>query len=264
MYCDLAGGGAGGAILIDHGATCNIDAATFLSNDAANGRGGAIYNVGTLTVKLANFTSNYAGSVGGAICIGIQWGGATSGIAIISYSEFTSNSATNEQNSPAGIFDWGGGAIWIEKNGQATISYANFTSNWLNSHLGRGGAIYNNCGTLTVKFANFTSNSASIGGGAICIAEVGHAAISHADFTNNSGGSEGAGGGAIFIDDIGSAAISYASFTLNSAIGGSGGAIHHAGTLLNVSAGTVFTKNSATTEGGAIFVSGPAEIHMPE
>jgi hypothetical protein len=107
--------------------------------------GGAILNLGTLTVSGCTFTSNSAFEGSGL---------DNFGRATVSGSTFTSNSGGN------------GGGLANESGGTLTVSGCTFTSNSAIGHhtVAGGGGIFND-GTLTVSGSTFTSNSAGDGGG---------------------------------------------------------------------------------------------------
>jgi predicted outer membrane repeat protein len=161
-----------------------------------DGDGGAILNLGTLTVSGCTFTSNSAAD-GGGIC--------NEGRATVSGSTFTSNSVA-----------FGGG---IYNFGTATVSGSTFTSN---SDIFNGGGIFNE-GTATVSGSTFTSNSADSDGGGIC--NEGTATVSGSTFTSNFAISSGGG-----IYNAGTVTVSGSTFTSNSA-DGDGGGIFNVGTL---------------------------------
>ena len=114
-----------------------------------DGYGGAILNLGTLTVSGSSFTSNSARVDGGGLF--------NDGTLTVSGSSFTSNSA-----------DFGGGLF----NGPfnlgvtATVSGCSFTSN---SAGRRGGGMENSNATATVSNSTFTSNTAAAANLGDCI-----------------------------------------------------------------------------------------------
>lgn len=154
------GGGNG----VDGGAVdvTNVDAAlhvyggTFSDNsadyyDTDGGYGGAIYNLGTLTVDGATFTGN-----------GANWGGAID-------SDNSGSSATLDDDTFTGNEANEGGAIYnLDNNMQ--IGEGSFRSNSATGEDGEGGAIYNDDVvdvTVTGGDTLFMMNSASYEGGAI-------------------------------------------------------------------------------------------------
>ena len=135
--------GSGGGILIDAGATLNLDEVVVTDNQATAdsmgnfGSGGGIENLGTLTVKESSFINNVAslssvspGSEGGAI--------DSSGPALtVANSTFANNQA---DGSPTDDGSGNGGAI--NTNGStANITNSTFHDNIAVGRLVNGGAI---------------------------------------------------------------------------------------------------------------------------
>lgn len=121
--------------------------------NTATGKGGAIYNAGTLTVTGGEFESNLATEYGGAIY-------ALGGTVEVTGTEFTNNEAKA----------WGG-AI---HNDNACIQIGADTVFTGNKAAINGGAISNNGGNastdtpyLSVVGSTFTGNTAAAGGGAL-------------------------------------------------------------------------------------------------
>ena len=176
---------------IDGGLECRP--ADFDSDwDGFDESGGAICNLGDLTIHGSSFSGNSA-RVGGAID---SWGEAS-----ISESSFSGNSAENS-----------GGAIRSE--GEASISYSSFSGNSADNN---GGAITNSrTGSLSVSESSFSGNSADYGG---AIINTGAVSISGSSFSGNSADELGGAIGTLG----GSATIRNTTITGNSA--GTGGGI---------------------------------------
>lgn len=184
----------------------------------------------------------------------------------------------NKAEAPA----WGGGALYIKlvkpsdavnsatpsANQTVTIdTNAVFTGNEANS---LGGAIALEYGQLTIaEGARFENNKADTGG-AIAMWHDGDTNgetsgsqlnISKADFSGNEASLYG---GALFLADTagGEVTITDSTFTGNKAEGtnGWGGAIYNAGTL--TVDGTRFENNTASAQGGAIYVHPKAELDV--
>lgn len=263
----------GGAIYNKKGGEVNIgidsNLRVFFSTNTAKGSGGAIYNEndGEVNIgKSSKFIDNSTESRGGAIYndgymsvdenaefLGNKtkyYGGAicNSGELIIElYTSFNSNKCTDTRNGR-------GGAIY-NNNGSVTLGKSVMFNE--NSAV-EGGAIYNtNAGTLNLgDQVKFYSNTSSNGGGAIYnhssstdISVIG----SNAAFNNNKA-SENNSGGAIYNYDCKMKIGTNAVFDGNTA--GEGGAIKHADrdniSTMEINAGARFTNNAAKSRGGAI------------
>jgi len=226
-------------------------------------KGGAIYNMGTLTVTLSDLVYNtaqtgYGGSQGGAIY--------NSGTLTVTTCSFTLNKAdsggaiynTGTLTVTGGLFTVNmaecGAAIFNDK-GTLTVTGSRFDHN-------TGTNIIDNRGTLNVQSCEFRANSEpsygklSIYNGAIY--NEGTATVTDSIFTNNKAQDDTASGGAI--GNCGVMKLTGCTFTGNSA-DNYGGAIYNLqwswesgnfpGTL-NVK-GCTFTGNTATWGGGAIY-----------
>jgi len=224
--------------------------------------GGAIGNVGVLTVKDCTFKDNTATSDGGAI--------SNDGVLTVNKSTFTGNTATGANgdggaiyNQPMGftligstftgnsanyeggaVYNDGGalnqpvkisgntftgnkafygGAIYNDYDAIMTVTDSNFKDN---THGGVGGAIFNNGITLNVKGSNFTGNQANYGAGAIYNSDFSALTVTSSNFTGNTAGG---GGGAIM--NNGNLTLSSSTLTSNTITGsnGEGGAIFNVG-----------------------------------
>lgn len=169
----------GGAIFNDGGAFRAVRS-VFLDNSAWHGEGGAIYNLGILTLDDTTFEINFS-NYGGAIFNGsmldipvvlqdvifdrnfaIESGGAIyNGSAetdfFINRSQFKSNSS----------YEFHGGAIYME-TGELEIRNSEFHTNRSGSTIhptGDGGAIYSPSGDVTLIKTNFIADRAyGVGG----------------------------------------------------------------------------------------------------
>jgi predicted outer membrane repeat protein len=139
--------------------------------------GGAIRNLGTLTIQNCTLTENDAQSSGGD-------GGAivSTGSLTVTDSTFTVNQANGGGR---------GGAIY--STGTLTITNTTFANN--NSSDG-GGAINMVGGTLTLTNGTFSQNETSGGGGGINMVSAGASTVTNSTFSQNSsaGGSILSGG----------------------------------------------------------------------
>ena len=165
------------------GTTASISDLRFTNGNAtgtgANGDGGAIRNMGTLTVTDSFFAFNSAQRNGGAI--------ASTNILNVSNTTLLLGIAGND-----------GGAI--DAIGTTTVTNSTMT---LNTAVSRGGGIYND-GTLTVTNSTLTGNLAGEHGGGLrngrgMVTVVNSTiALNRAD---NDGNSTGVGGGIATFDD---------------------------------------------------------------
>jgi hypothetical protein len=229
-----------GAIL-NNGACSLTITNSILSNNSAGsqgqGDGGAIYNVGTLTVNGCTLTGNYAPSGGGAI--------ENLGTLTVSSSFITNNSAS--------IFGGGGGGI--DNTGTATLTATTLSGN----SAGFGGGIENLSGTLTLNGCTLYGNSGGSYGGGIWVASGTTINLSGCTLADNSAYE----GGAIFISYattvtisgtvIGPATVGGILLPGNSASQGGGGIYFEGGTL--------YVKNSSTITGNSAPAGSGADVY---
>lgn len=187
-----------------------------------------------------------------------------------------SRKLTISGNSASRIFSTvGDGILTIENLGLTAGNGAGA------ANTGRGGAVYNNGGTLTLRDVILFSN-AGLNGGALNTASSGTTFIFDSEFVNNSGstavGSGGAlqnfsgsithvygttfrgnssssstGGGAI--QSAGRLTVTNSTFNGNRAIGGSGGAIAYSSTAGLTMTNTTITNNTADNQVGGLHKS---------
>jgi predicted outer membrane repeat protein len=171
----------GGAIYNDGGGF-RAERSVFLDNHAWHGEGGAIYNLGVLTLDETTFEINSSG-FGGAI----YQGGTLGTIAVIENVTFDRNfandnggaiyNATAEANflitgstfNDNHSYEFHGGAIYMEA-GNLDISNSDFLQNTSGSNAyptGDGGAIYSPEGNVSLITSNFIANRAYGTGGLI-------------------------------------------------------------------------------------------------
>ena len=244
--------GVGQIFFIVGGVTVELENLILENGKATDG--GAIGNVGGLTVKDCSFTDNTATSDGGAI--------SNDGILTVNNSTFTSNTATSD-----------GGAIY-----NLPMSFNVTGSTFTNNSANEGGAIYNTGGALNypvkISSSTFTTNSAKEVGGAIYNIDGSSLTVTDSKFTSNTAQYGGA------IDNDGTLNVIGNTFTGNTATAGidkGGAAIYNDGKLIvsysifignkadnigtidNDMGGTCtvissdFSGNTATNGGGAIF-----------
>lgn len=235
--------------------TLTIINSSFINNKASNDEGGAIYSKGNLEIKNSYFEGNTARVDGGAIY--------AERFVDISSTVFKSNKATG-----AIVHKCFGGAICAKKD--LFVEYCNFTDNFADNY---GGAIY---GYMTVLIDNsrFSKNSAKEGGaiykkgsesmvvdGSMFIdnkatSSKGGAiysnkwiSIGNSSFISNSASSDG---GAIYSDYV---QFEMASSFVNNSANGHGGAIYTSKIGIT-SKGLYFNSNRATSDfGGALYIN---------
>ena len=263
----------GGAILVDTGATLNVNFDDFTSNSAVLrtkvGNGGAIADVGTLTVSFCDFTSNSAATSGGAI-FASGGGVLNNGTLTVDGSAFEGNSSPyggaiattvptdlgldgfgdtsgNTASVNGGAIDVVGGSESQGLNGTLDISGCTFgSSTSFNSATGGSGeAIWTNA-TLYLETSSFTGNTASAAGGAIEDAANSSTApltINETTFTSNStSATSGGSGGAVDGSFNGNVAIQItnSTFYYNSAFANGGGV----NLVVNANQLTTFTNDT--------------------
>ena len=252
--------GSGGAIFND-GGTANVNNATFTANEA-NRAGGAIEIAGGdlfLTDILAD--GNIAGPDGSAAPGN---GGAlhvTAGdLVVVADSTITNNFAALE-----------GGGLWNQVSTRLIVNDTTFENNIANGDgsffdddpdgtAGRGGAIFNNGGSLIVNASIFNDNAANGTGGrggAIFSVDGRVLVQDGSEFSDNE--SLTAGGAIALIDgeffDTGSTFTSNSTGVSDPAVTGNGGAFHIAGTGISAFTGTQFVQNGVSSQGGAVWNS---------
>jgi hypothetical protein len=157
---------------IDNGGTLDIAGSRFIGNAADFGGGGAIANVGVLTIENSEFAGN-VGFTAGAV---LNQGSLTA-----TNTMFANNRATGPGGG--GILGLGGGTIVIRHcdflnneggafggalfvSGNVTIDGGTFSGN----HAGQGGAIYTSADPLTIHGSVIITNKAEVDGGGIFVA----------------------------------------------------------------------------------------------
>lgn len=176
----------GGAIFNHDDSTTAINGTSFLNNTAGRG-GGAIYSGTSGTMPLIHnnaFTSNSANTSGGAIYLTVsgfenldenetlqdnlirdnfaKMGGGlyidsrNNGDIRITRTTFMENRATGADSL--------GGALFHKGTGAPRVNNSTF---YRNRAVGKGGAIYNESGTLNLSHLTFADNESEIAGGAI-------------------------------------------------------------------------------------------------
>lgn len=224
----------------------------------ASAYGGAIYNTATLNIFGGTYSGNYATATGiSSQTYTVANGGAiyNSGTAVVSGATFIGNSITS------GATYSGGGAIYA--CGNMSIYKSQFTNNTAsdsNMYSG-GGAIYDTGATLTLYNNVFTDNGlksdgsilTSTGGALDIVLSTtniyGSTFVGNKSLTN--------GGAAVFASS--NANIYSSIFTNNATTGasGGGGAVYKSGTSALKIYDSIFSGNSSSWLGGAIYNAGP-------
>jgi predicted outer membrane repeat protein len=250
-------GGNGGAVLVDKGASLNVDYDQFNSNQVAAGgsNGGAIENDGGLGVSACTFSFNTAaGGNGGAIENTSQLT-VTASQDLSQPSTFTNNKA---------VF---GGAIdsFGDGQGRVMVNNSNFDNNQASQS---GGAIWtNDSATLNNDtFGEGGTNTAVKNGGAVLAtngvngANPNQLKVNSCTFASNQATGATASGGAIYTDQI-SMDVEQSTFTSNTALNANGGAIeadltNPQGLAVNLNLTLnldTFKGNQCANEGGAVY-----------
>ena len=224
----LDGQGKNDILSIESGANASVSGLTLAHGSASSG--GAITNVGTLTIANATLSSNLASTSGGGI--------NNSGTLTLINSTISSNSASG----------LGGG---ISNSGAVTLIDSTISSN---SASGSGGGI-SNSGTMTVIGCTISGDSASAPGGGVF--NSGTMTLSGSTVSSNTtSGYDGFGGG---IDNTKS--LSLISCTVVGNTANSGGGIENYGAM--VLTGSTIAGNTARGfgTGGGIDNIGTATVN---
>ena len=250
-----ANGAYGGAIGVQN-ASVILSNVEMSGNSADSGnqvQGGAYYqSKGSLTADTLKVSSNTVDTTSHVMGAGMAlWGVGGS----INHAEFSSNTATTAQSALGGGLYMRGSRWGGESDLQFSISNTSFTGNELASTAdgAYGGGLY-------VK--GDASNGTADGNGKISLELTG------VTFDGNKvNGATESQGGALYIlgaDDPANATVTVSNsvFSNNKAEGtnGWGGAIYNAGTLSVDS--TRFENNTASAQGGAIYVYPKAELDV--
>ena len=215
------------------GANVILDGMTL--TDGNDDRGGAILNLGALTVNDSTLSGNIASSYGGAIAN--LYGGMLS----VSNDDFTDNSATNSV----------GGGIASLLGSSLAVANSTFSGNKARV----GGGIDTENGTATISGSTITGNSASDQGGGVSNYQ-GMLAITNSTISNNTAQDQAGG-----IDNTaGTLIVTDSTIFANSSTSSVGGGIASvSNSALTVSNSTLF-GNSARIGGGIDTEGGTASI----
>ncbi len=194
--------------------------------EGPNGSGGAIGNIGNLTIANSTFNENTATLGGGAIVNALE------GTSTISNTAFSLNSATGN-----------GGAI---HNGAGLVSIS--SSMFYLNHSTQGGAVYNK-DEMSITQTNFMENTASRGGGIYCD-PTGVLTVTTSSIVNNSSINDGGG----IYNFGGATTLTRVTISDNFSANFGGGGVANTGSL-NVADSTI-SNNSTTGYGGGGIVNG--------
>ncbi|MGN1063572.1 MAG: autotransporter domain-containing protein, partial [Alphaproteobacteria bacterium] len=268
---------------VTNGATVNLGKATFNGNQATN-RGGAIANLNndeaakvtsyfnTVNIAAGSTFKNNEAATGGAIY--------NVGDMTITGSTFDGNKSTGASGNGGAIYNYNGENL--ARGGDITITDSIFTNNTSNYF---GGAIFNG-GAMTITGSTFTDNSAKYAGALSSgtastrtkienttfsnntAEEIGALALFGAEgnlknvtFTNNHATSaeEGAdGAGALFLGAVSKTVLDTTTFEGNTSATKGGAISTRTADLANNSAArldilnSTFKNNTAATNGGAL------------
>ncbi len=221
----FAGGGAyfGGAVILTD--------TTFTNNTATSNRGGGAYFNGTANLLNANFTQNQASADRG--------GGAYFRLAAtLSGTNFLTNTASNRA----------GGAYFFDA---ATMTNTNFIGNVGTS---RGGGVYISAAANMVGgFIQANQCTATCLGGGLFTA--GTLSLTGTQFLSNT--TDAQGGGAYL---SGASVITNAIFATNG--GGNGAGAYFTSTVASQVVNSLFARNSASSNGSAIYVANAAPLSL--
>jgi predicted outer membrane repeat protein len=234
------------------------------SGTSLAGYGGAVHNIGTLTIIDTTFTDNYANVEGGAIY--------NNGTLNITAGTFNSNEVGGSNGDDGGA---------IDNHATATISDSSFHSNIAKDD---GGAIWSGeHANLTVHNSTFTDNYAGVYGGGIL--NFGYMTITDSVFGSQTYPNTADEGGAIYNDALntgnplvtitggsisfniatlgdGGGIKTHSSLTINSVdiVGNisadTGGAVYAWSTSLTITNDSLIANNSSTSQGGGVYVGG--------
>lgn len=213
-------------------------------NGCRAGNGAALYVYGgMLTVDRSTFDRNQA-SDGGAI-YALQ-----GGRVIVRNSSFTANTVTGD-----------GGALFMD-NSPLEVSNSRFEGNQAQGtqqrpNAGLGGAIYgNNSGAaIFISESQFRQNYAKVQGGAVFADYNTALTMTNSSFTGNRSDSQGGAVGTWKAQ-----ASLYACTFLENASGGGGAVLSGEATVMSVNR-SVFTRNIAKRDGGALYnYTGPLTV----
>lgn len=231
-----------GGCIYSRQSAVELDNVVFSGCRAGNGAALYVYG-GVLTIDQSTFDRNQA-SDGGAI-YALQ-----GGRVIVRNSSFTANTVTGD-----------GGALFMD-NSPLEVSNSRFEGNQAQGtqqrpNAGLGGAIYgNNSGAaIFISESQFRQNYAKVQGGAVFADYNTALTMTNSSFTGNRSDSQGGAVGTWKAQ-----ASLYACTFLENASGGGGAVLSGEATVMSVNR-SVFTRNAARRDGGALYnYTGPLTV----
>jgi hypothetical protein len=185
-----------------------------------------------------NYTAQYSDRRGGAFWI--------------------SNGSLDLVNSTVNLSrSYNGGAMWIEASSNVAVTGCQFKENKArdtNDNYGEGGVVYITTSTdVLFEHTDFIGNRAYDYGGVVRIVQNAHPVFNNCEFRGNSAND---GGGAIYLYGLnpGDCSVELNDCRLYSNSSSVGGGIYSNCNPIKIR-GTVFSGNSASSEGGAISLS---------
>ena len=222
---------------------------TGVSLQASPGNGGAFHITGTATASFSNsdFTSNVAGSEGGAV-----WNAAGSTMFLTNVGIFDNVANGNDtDNGGGGIFN-NGGSVFVNNS---TVS-----GNRAGGAAGSGGGALSVDGVLRFDNSSIFNNRATRAGGGVEVID-GRAVFRSTSLESNRTGltltAAPSNGGALHVtgnDTV--VTFSNSTITNNSAVNQGGGLWNQAGSSIFLDSNTIVSNNSAVGVGGGVYNRG--------
>ncbi len=243
---------SGGAIYTGGGLTLR---GTYFEGNYCNYSGGAIYHHFAnadrvrrlLSIEDCVFENNTA-SLGGAVILSsnVAEGGT---YATIKNTQFTGNHALKNEHNAGN-----GGALYITRYSEATITGCTFTNNEATTN--SGAVSIHSSAKVKLSDSDFTGNTAQFGG-AMYISSDSQATITNVDFIGNSANCNenggGGNGGALYLANVD---VSLKNINLlNNTAGNNAGAVYMQNIQLELDSTVKIEGNTAGNHGGALYLT---------
>lgn len=221
---DNDGDGEGGAIFLESSASLTLDASVLRANRAR--AGGALYNDDANLILNDNLfelnvaKGGLAGGLGAATGVGGAIFNSVGGTLILNNGLFTTNSASDDGGAIQNYGTLGITGTQFLNNVAGTDTRSGDTDN------GRGGAIFNDDGSVILTSVLFNQNRSFDQGGALFNQDAGFVSIALSTFNANSSVGDG---GAVYNADVGQVLIDRSTFSSNVATGDGGGFYNNSG-----------------------------------